>query len=139
MFVLDTDILTLLFAGHSRVLSRRNQVSSADIATTVISRIQSLQGRFQFLLKAASGAELLRAQRLLEGTIRALTQIETDPRHRRCRCRRVRSAAARQKAQKDRPRRSADRGHYLGESGYPGYARRERFPPGSGLADRELG
>lgn len=78
MFVLDTDILTLLFAGHSRVLNRRNQVSSADIATTVVSRIQSLLGRFQFLLKAASGAELLRAQRLLDGTMRALAQIETE-------------------------------------------------------------
>jgi tRNA(fMet)-specific endonuclease VapC len=78
MFVLDTDILTLLFTGHSRVLSRRNQASSADIATTVVSRIQSLLGRFQFLLKAASGADLLRAQRLLHGTTFALTQIEIE-------------------------------------------------------------
>ncbi|HTU93917.1 MAG TPA: hypothetical protein VMF69_27800 [Gemmataceae bacterium] len=77
MFVLDTDILTLLFAGHSGVLDRRNQVSSADVATTIVSRMQSLLGRFQFLLKAASGAELLRAQRLLDGTMLALAQIET--------------------------------------------------------------
>jgi hypothetical protein len=54
MFVLDTDITTLLFAGHPRVLSRRDLVSSADIPITVVSRIQSLQGRFQFLLKAGA-------------------------------------------------------------------------------------
>jgi tRNA(fMet)-specific endonuclease VapC len=77
MFVLDTDILTLLFAGHPRVLSRRDHVPSAEIATTVVSRIQALQGRFQFLLKAATGDELLRAQSLLDRTIQALTQVET--------------------------------------------------------------
>jgi tRNA(fMet)-specific endonuclease VapC len=77
MFVLDTDILTLLFAGHARVVSRRDQVSSADIATTVASRFQSLLGRFQFLLKATSGEELLRAQPLLDGAMRGLAKIET--------------------------------------------------------------
>jgi tRNA(fMet)-specific endonuclease VapC len=77
MFVLDTDILTLLFAGHSRVVSRRDHVPSADIATTVVSRIQSLQGRFQFILKAATGNDLLRAQSLLDGTLRALARVES--------------------------------------------------------------
>jgi tRNA(fMet)-specific endonuclease VapC len=77
MFVLDTDILTLLFAGNPRVLSRRDTVPTADVATTVVSRIQSLQGRFQFVLKAATGEDLLRAQSLLDGTIRSLALVET--------------------------------------------------------------
>ncbi len=77
MYVLDTDILTLLFAGHAQVVSRRHQVPSAEIATTIVSRIQSLQGRFQFLLKAATGAELLRAESLLDATVHALAQVET--------------------------------------------------------------
>ena len=77
MVVLDTDILTLLFAGHPQVLRRRDQVPSRDIAITVVSHIQSLLGRFQFLLKAATGEELLRAQSLLDGTIRSLAQVET--------------------------------------------------------------
>jgi hypothetical protein len=51
MFVLDTDILTLLFAGHSRVTSRREQIPSVDIAITVVSHIQTLQGRFEFVFK----------------------------------------------------------------------------------------
>ena len=77
MHVLDTDILTLLFAGHPRVLSRRGLVPAAEIGTTVVNRIQSLQGRFQFLLKAATGEELSRAQALLDGTIRSLAKVET--------------------------------------------------------------
>jgi tRNA(fMet)-specific endonuclease VapC len=77
MFVLDTDILTLLFAGHPRVVSRRDNVSSSDIAITVVSYIESLQGRFQFLLKAATGEESLRAQSLLDGTVRELARVET--------------------------------------------------------------
>jgi tRNA(fMet)-specific endonuclease VapC len=77
MFVLDTDILTLLFAGHPGVLSRRERIPSADIATTVVNRVQSLLGRFQFLLKAATGEVLLRAQSLLDTTIHALGLIET--------------------------------------------------------------
>jgi len=77
MFVLDTDILTLLFAGHPRVLSRRHRVPAADIAITVVAHVQSLQGRFQFLLKAATGADLLRAQSLLDATVRALAQVGT--------------------------------------------------------------
>ena len=77
MFVLDTDILTLLFAGHPQVLSRRDHIPSAEIAITIVSRIQSLQGRFQFLLKAATGEDLLRAQSLLDGTVRSLAHVET--------------------------------------------------------------
>jgi tRNA(fMet)-specific endonuclease VapC len=77
MYVLDSDILTLLFAGHPRVVSRRDSVPSSDIAITVVSYIESLQGRFQFLFKAASGEELLRAQSLLDGTARELARVET--------------------------------------------------------------
>jgi tRNA(fMet)-specific endonuclease VapC len=77
MFVLDTDNLTLLFAGHPRVVSQRDSVPSANIAITVVSYIESLQGRFRFLLTAATGEELMRAQSLLDGTARALARVET--------------------------------------------------------------
>jgi tRNA(fMet)-specific endonuclease VapC len=77
MYVLDTDILSLLFAGHPRVVSRRATVPSSEIATTVVTRIEVLQGRFVLLLKAASGEELLRAQEWLDRTVRSLSQVET--------------------------------------------------------------
>ncbi len=77
MFVLDTDTLSLLFAGHPRVLGRQASTPSAEIATTIVSRIEVLQGRFDFLMKAASGEQLLRAQGWLNETVRSLARVET--------------------------------------------------------------
>lgn len=75
MFVLDTDTLPHLFLGHPRVTARRNSVPSPEIAITVISWIQALSGRFEFLLKAVTGDELLRAQGLLDLTWRSLASV----------------------------------------------------------------
>jgi tRNA(fMet)-specific endonuclease VapC len=77
MYVLDTDMLTHLFAGHPRVLARQAVVPSSEIAITVATWIEALQGRFGFLLKAASGEELLRAQAWLDQTVRSLARLET--------------------------------------------------------------
>ena len=62
MYILDTDTLSLLFAGHFRVLARQAVIPSSEIAITIVTRIEVLQGRFDFLLKAVSGEELLRAR-----------------------------------------------------------------------------
>jgi tRNA(fMet)-specific endonuclease VapC len=63
MVLLDTDALSLLMAGHAGVESR---VTESDrIGITIISRIEVLQGRFASILKAATGAEVLRAQEWL--------------------------------------------------------------------------
>jgi tRNA(fMet)-specific endonuclease VapC len=64
MIVLDTDTLTLLLRDHPRVLDRARQETD-QIVITIISRIETLQGRFDTLLKAADGAELERGQRRL--------------------------------------------------------------------------
>jgi tRNA(fMet)-specific endonuclease VapC len=77
MFVLDSDTLTLLFLGHPRVTSRRQTVPSSEIAITVVSWIEALSGRFAFLMKAANGEELLRAQGLLDQTRRSLASVAT--------------------------------------------------------------
>lgn len=74
MKILDTDILSLLFHNHPRVAERHWQESD-EIAVTIISRIQVLQGRFAMLLKAADGAELLRAQQWLDRAISSLQVI----------------------------------------------------------------
>ena len=71
MTVLDTDILTLLLLGQPEV-SERVLASSDDIATTVVSRIEVLQGRFAYLLKANDGVQLLKAQMRLDQTERQL-------------------------------------------------------------------
>lgn len=75
MFVLDTDTLTLLFMGHPRVTARRQSIPSSDIAISVISWIQAMSGRFDFLLKAGIGDELLRAQSLLDLTRGSLASL----------------------------------------------------------------
>lgn len=74
MKILDTDILSLLFHNHPKVAERHRQESD-EIAVTIISRIQVLQGRFAMLLKAADGAELLRAQQWLDRAISSLQVI----------------------------------------------------------------
>jgi len=64
MFVLDTDTLTLLLRGDERVTARRAQATE-EVALTVITRIEVLQGRFASVLKAEDGAKLLLAQQRL--------------------------------------------------------------------------
>lgn len=64
MFVLDTDTLTLLLLGHARVTEQRSRVEE-EVAITVITRIEVLQGRFASVLKAEDGQKLLLAQQRL--------------------------------------------------------------------------
>ena len=72
MKVLDTDTPTLFFDGHPRIHARQ-QKETEDIAITIISQIEVLQGRFSMLLKAADGPELWRAQQWLDRTVHDLS------------------------------------------------------------------
>jgi tRNA(fMet)-specific endonuclease VapC len=74
MKILDTDTLTLFFSGQERVV-RRRQMETDEVAITIISRIETLQGRFAMLMKAADGPELRRAQQWLDHTVEHLTAI----------------------------------------------------------------
>jgi tRNA(fMet)-specific endonuclease VapC len=64
MFVLDTDILSLLLRAHARVTERVAQATE-EVAITLISRIEILQGRFASVLKAENSEKLLQAQQWL--------------------------------------------------------------------------
>ena len=79
MHILDTDTLTHLYAGHPRVIERLHAVHDPDVGTTIITKAEMLRGRFEFLLKAASGEELLRAQHWLDRTEELLAQIIVIP------------------------------------------------------------
>lgn len=79
MHLLDTDTLTYLHAGHPRVENRLRALADPNVATSVITRIEILRGRFDFVLKAATGTELVRAQRLLTRSEELLAQIVTLP------------------------------------------------------------
>jgi tRNA(fMet)-specific endonuclease VapC len=65
MFVLDTDILSLFLRAHARVTERVAKATE-EVAITLITRIELLQGRFASVLKAENGERLLRAQQRLE-------------------------------------------------------------------------
>jgi tRNA(fMet)-specific endonuclease VapC len=79
MHLLDTNILTALHAGNQRIRDRLNQLDDPDIATTLITKIELLRGRMDFLLKATDGRTLLRAQSLLFQTETLLSEIDILP------------------------------------------------------------
>ena len=73
MILLDTDTLTLLLQGHPRVQKRMHS-AEADVATTIITWMEVLQGRFQAIFTAADVDQFERAsQRLHESVIQLCT------------------------------------------------------------------
>lgn len=79
MHILDSDTLTHLYAGHPGVINRLKSLEDPDVCTTIITKIELLRGRFDFLLKAATGDELNRAQQWLYRTEELLSQIVIIP------------------------------------------------------------
>ena len=77
MNLLDTDTLPLLMSGHERVRNRVEQATRPAI--TIVTRIEVLRGRFAFLLKAADGSQVLRAQGWLDENERFMDGLETTP------------------------------------------------------------
>ena len=65
MILLDTDILSLVLAGKPSVIARLSRAED-DVAITVITKVEVLQGRYDFLLKASDGDQLQRAQSWVE-------------------------------------------------------------------------
>ncbi len=79
MHLLDTDTLTHLYAGSAKVAERLRTLEDPLVGTTIITRIELLRGRIDYLLKAETGADLLKAQTLLALTEDLLAQILIVP------------------------------------------------------------
>ncbi|NJO41154.1 MAG: type II toxin-antitoxin system VapC family toxin [Cyanobacteria bacterium CRU_2_1] len=79
MHLLDTDTLTHLYAGNSKVAERLRTLNDPVVGTTRITKIELLRGRMDYVLKAATGADILRSQGLLERTEELLAQILIVP------------------------------------------------------------
>ena len=78
MDLLDTDMLSLLHLGDPRLQER---FDPSRVATTVITRIEVLQGRFAFVMKAKDGEQLLSAFARLarsEELLRRITVVPID-------------------------------------------------------------
>lgn len=74
MIVLDTDTLTYFLRNHPRVVERM-QTTTEEVVITIVSRIETLQGRFDTLMKAADGVALQRGQQRLDEAEQHLAKI----------------------------------------------------------------
>src|SRR5262249_16055874 len=74
MFVLDTDTLTHLLLGHKRVTEKRAE-ATAEVALTVVTRIEVFLGRFASVLRAEDCEKLFLAQQTLADTERDLDKF----------------------------------------------------------------
>ena len=75
MHLLDTDTLTHLYAANPKVVERLRTVDDPDIGITIITKVEVLRGRIDYLLKAETGVELLKAQELLFRTEELLNKL----------------------------------------------------------------
>jgi tRNA(fMet)-specific endonuclease VapC len=79
MYLLDPDTLTHLHAGNSNVLARLKSVIDIEVGITIITKVEVLRGRIDYLVKAESGASLLKAQELLFRTETLLSELLIIP------------------------------------------------------------
>jgi len=75
-YLLDTDMLSLLHIGRPRLQER---FDPTNVGTTAVTRIEILQGRFAFVMKAADGEQLRLAFTLLTRSEELLRQITVLP------------------------------------------------------------
>jgi tRNA(fMet)-specific endonuclease VapC len=78
MILLDTDTFTLLGDKHPKVTARLAAVTDT-VAITIVTRVEALEGRIAFLMKAADGDQLLRAQQWLQRTESDLAKLTVIP------------------------------------------------------------
>jgi len=80
MFLLDTNTLSDFFKDHERILARMDAVpDDQEIVTSIISRIEILEGRFASIRKAANRKELLIAADQLRVDESRLATIDILP------------------------------------------------------------
>ncbi len=79
MHLLDTDTLTHLHAGHPRVVMNLGALADSEVGTTIVTKIEVLRARFDYVLKASEGDQLLRARRWLQRSEQLLAGLLTVP------------------------------------------------------------
>ena len=77
MFILDTDTLTHLQKGNENVKKRLEKAKDFEFAITIITKVEILRGRIDFLLKANDSHSLEKAQKFLLESENLLEQIPT--------------------------------------------------------------
>jgi tRNA(fMet)-specific endonuclease VapC len=78
MILLDTDMLTLLLQGDPRV-QKRMRSAETDVATTIVTWMEVMQGRFRAIFTAAGADQLERASRRLQESASQLSSLPIVP------------------------------------------------------------
>lgn len=79
MYILDTDILSRLHAGDPRLQKHQDRFDPVEVVTSIITRIEILRGRFEYVMKAEDAEHLRRALAWLRRIEELLTQIAIIP------------------------------------------------------------
>lgn len=77
MHILDTDTLTHLHKGNEKVKLRLAKAFDFNFGITIITKVEILRGRIEFLLKSHDAIALEKAQRYLIESENLLAQIVT--------------------------------------------------------------
>ena len=75
MYLLDTDTVTHLHSGNTNVINRLENLQDEEVAITIVTKLEILRGRIDYLLKAFSGSDLLKAQELFSRSETLLNQL----------------------------------------------------------------
>ena len=75
MYLFDTDTLSHLHAGNVNIINRLENLQGNEIAITIITKGEILRGRIDYLLKAFSSVDLLKAQELFSRSEILLGQL----------------------------------------------------------------
>ncbi|AFY92319.1 hypothetical protein Cha6605_1088 [Chamaesiphon minutus PCC 6605] len=79
MYLFDTDTLTHLHAGNANVVERLKSVADEEVGISIITKVEILRGRIDYLIKAETGESLLKAQELLFRTEALLNDLLIIP------------------------------------------------------------
>lgn len=79
MYLLDTDTLTHLYRGNLNVIGNLEKVEDTEVGITIVTKVEMLRGRIDYLLKAPTGEALLKAQELLFRTEKQLNELLVVP------------------------------------------------------------
>ena len=77
MIILDTDIVTLMHAGHPAIARNLEATGEVNIAITIVTLVETMRGRFDYLMKASTKDQFLQAQRLLQMSAQKLEEMPT--------------------------------------------------------------
>lgn len=78
-YLLDTDTFDHYHRGNANVSKRVSEIGLDQIAISVVTRMEVLQARFEYLRKAATAAQLRIAQFWLDDSDRWLTKWRITP------------------------------------------------------------